>query len=134
MAEHMVDSPAPKAGAKTKPKPAPSPPKKKLSKKERLKQELMGHVGGNQEDVAKATAAQEREKELQAYEQQAEQIMGQILKRAKLGPSDKLTLREFCDIMWRGGNASPLDEDDPVKEDEDDDEEEEAEESDSLAD
>merc|ERR1719263_1334698 len=87
-------------------------PKKKgkLTKKERMQQELLGTMG---EVFAEGTAQfkdvdadAEYEAELLRY---GKQMVGQMIQRSKLPPNTELTLREFRDMVWRAGVASPLD-------------------------
>jgi len=40
----------------------------------------------------------------------------QMMQRAKMSGEQELTLREYCDLVWRTGEASPLDNDGPVEE------------------
>merc|ERR1712203_1315631 len=73
-------------------------------------------------------ALPEKDRETEMFHQQAENMMQQMINRAKLRPTTKVTLREFCDLVWRTGNASPLDPDEwnapPKSKDEDDDDDE----------
>eukprot|EP00443_Scrippsiella_acuminata_P058801 CAMPEP_0115439432 /NCGR_PEP_ID=MMETSP0271-20121206/35774_1 /TAXON_ID=71861 /ORGANISM="Scrippsiella trochoidea, Strain CCMP3099" /LENGTH=273 /DNA_ID=CAMNT_0002865125 /DNA_START=54 /DNA_END=876 /DNA_ORIENTATION=+ len=126
----LADKPATSSKlGKTKPKKPE--PKGKLSKKERMKQELMGQLSPGFDKMSESLTKDEDEKELKLYEQQAGQMLMQMMNRAKLGPKDKMTLSEFCDMVWRGGNWSPLDEDEPTKDP--DDIRDEEEDVDSLA-
>jgi len=117
---------------KAPPKPKP---KGKLSKKERMKQELLGELSPGMADIDAKLANAEKEEyenQLKTYENQVISMLGQMVQRAHLGPDDKVTLSEFCDLIWRGGNFSPLDEDVPVKtKDEFDEDDDDA--SDALA-
>merc|ERR1712061_447842 len=93
--------------------------------KERMKADLLGSLAPGFDSLSKALP--ENDKEAQMFHQQAENMTNQMINRAKLRPDTKVTLREFCDLVWRTGNASPLDPDEwnqPIKkpgEDEDDD-------------
>merc|ERR1712187_329966 len=106
---------------KKEPKRAPSKPKAKLTKKERMKQELMGELGMAFEAGAGQVGPdvdEEREykKTLLQY---GNQMVQQMIQRSKLPPETDLSLREFCDLVWRAGQASPLDADEPEKEKDD---------------
>eukprot|EP00931_Biecheleriopsis_adriatica_P115020 TRINITY_DN90872_c0_g1_i1.p1 TRINITY_DN90872_c0_g1~~TRINITY_DN90872_c0_g1_i1.p1 ORF type:complete len:238 (+),score=57.37 TRINITY_DN90872_c0_g1_i1:25-714(+) len=89
----------------------------KLSKKERLQLELDKGLGGILADLkdtseADAKAAQE------SYDiilRQGSQMIGNMMRNSKLGPDTEVTLREFCDIVWRSGKPSPLDQDTPER-------------------
>merc|ERR1712070_739283 len=99
--------------------PAP-PPKKPTTKKEKKKAELMASLGMAFDSVA-STMPEPEDKEFEMLEKQAMQMIQQMVHRSKLPPTQELTLREWCDLVWRTGNASPLDQDEPQKEEEDDD-------------
>mmetsp|Transcript_66262 Transcript_66262/g.178285 ORF Transcript_66262/g.178285 Transcript_66262/m.178285 type:complete len:219 (-) Transcript_66262:239-895(-) len=134
LAQQMLDDKPKNNGLAKKAPPKPKPTGK-LSKKDRMKQELLGELTGSLDDVEKRLSEAEKkeeERELKTYEQQVLQMMGQMMQRAKLTYKDDVTLSEFCDLIWRGGNWSPLDADEPVK-DADDLREEEEENQDSLA-
>ncbi|OLQ07074.1 hypothetical protein AK812_SmicGene9553 [Symbiodinium microadriaticum] len=91
---------------------------RKLSKKERMKQELSGHLGqmfGELKDSS-AADAQKDEEMYQAVFQQGEQMIHRIAQQAKLPMNTEVTLREWCDMAWRAGRFSPLDPDKPKKE------------------
>merc|ERR1712008_126404 len=88
------------------------PRQSRLTKKERLKQELLGHVAEGFDSMASGLQKEEDEdSDVKAFKQQADAMMGQMMNRAKFKVDTKVTLREFCDLVWRTGNASPLDED-----------------------
>eukprot|EP00439_Symbiodinium_sp_Y106_P076834 s723_g15.t3 len=91
---------------------------RKLSKKERMKQELSGHLGqmfGELKDSSAADAKKDEEM-YQAVFQQGEQMIHRIAQQAKLPMTTEVTLREWCDMAWRAGRFSPLDPDKPKKE------------------
>ncbi|CAE6927382.1 unnamed protein product [Symbiodinium sp. CCMP2456] len=91
---------------------------RKLSKKERMKQELSGHLGqmfGELKDSSVADAKKDEEM-YQAVFQQGEQMIHRIAQQAKLPMNTEVTLREWCDMAWRAGRFSPLDPDKPKKE------------------
>ncbi|CAE7699006.1 unnamed protein product [Symbiodinium pilosum] len=105
--------------AKSTKAPVPGPGRK-LSKKERLKQDLSGHLGqifGDLKDSS-ASDAKKSEETYQAVFQQGEQMIQRIAQQAKLPLSTEVTLREWCDMAWRTGRFSPLDPDKPKKEEE----------------
>jgi len=88
-----------------------APQKKgKLTKKERMQQELLGSMG---EVFAAGTAQFKDVDEDKEYEatllQYGKQTVQQMIQRSRLPPNTELTLREFCDMVWRAGSASPLD-------------------------
>eukprot|EP00747_Dinoflagellata_sp_TGD_P064882 gnl/TRDRNA2_/TRDRNA2_154106_c0_seq1.p1 gnl/TRDRNA2_/TRDRNA2_154106_c0~~gnl/TRDRNA2_/TRDRNA2_154106_c0_seq1.p1 ORF type:complete len:272 (-),score=66.68 gnl/TRDRNA2_/TRDRNA2_154106_c0_seq1:40-768(-) len=91
-----------------KKKKKPPPQKKATTKKEKRMAELKGLIGGNFE----GSFSEENRDSYKLYRQQTESIIGQASQRSKLPLDTKFTLREFCDLMWRTGNASPLDPDD----------------------
>ncbi|CAE7818968.1 unnamed protein product [Symbiodinium sp. CCMP2592] len=101
---------------------------RKLSKKERMKQELSGHLGqmfGELKDSSAADAKKDEEM-YQAVFQQGEQMIHRIAQQAKLPMNTEVTLREWCDMAWRAGRFSPLDPDKPKKEEDFPDEDAEA--------
>merc|ERR1711924_144688 len=106
---------------KKEPRRPPSKPKGALTKKERMKQELMGELGmafdaGASQVGPEVDEESEYRKTLQQY---GNQTVQQMITRSKLPPETDLTLREFCDLVWRAGQASPLDVDEPAKKTED---------------
>merc|ERR1712039_1107214 len=123
LADSMVKEYGKEKKKKEEPKPKPKP-RSKMTKKERMKADLLGSLAPGFDSLSKALP--ENDKEAEMFRQQSENMMNQMINRAKLRPDTKVTLREFCDLVWRTGNASPLDPDDmfaePKKpEDEDDD-------------
>ncbi|CAK0852488.1 unnamed protein product [Prorocentrum cordatum] len=108
LAREMTSNNKPK-----QPKQKPRPKMSKLSKKERMKQELLGHIGSDFDALAQDAQVDRVEDDpmFETYEQQARQSIGQMANNAKLRPDDELTLREFCDLIWRAANWSPLDPD-----------------------
>merc|ERR1712125_170318 len=91
-----------------KPKPKPKP--KKLTKKERMKAELMGHLAPGLDDAMNLMPVDD-DKERRMLQQQSDNMFAQMIRRSKLPPTQEINLREFCDLVWRTGQASPLDED-----------------------
>mmetsp|Transcript_54931 Transcript_54931/g.170151 ORF Transcript_54931/g.170151 Transcript_54931/m.170151 type:complete len:148 (-) Transcript_54931:28-471(-) len=89
-------------------------PPGKLTKKERMRQELLGSLAGSFDEVADRLEP-EQDREEQVYRQQASSFLMQAANRAKLKPTDEVTLTEFCDVVWRAGNPSPLDWDEPPR-------------------
>merc|ERR1719491_229001 len=85
-----------------------SPPK--LSRKERVKQELAAKLGTALSPVDNlpnyGDPREHREKELR---KKTEEVMLQVFKKTKLPRDWKYTLREFCDVVFRASNPSPLD-------------------------
>ncbi|CAK9017107.1 Uncharacterized protein SCF082_LOCUS13481 [Durusdinium trenchii] len=111
-----VSPPSPPPSTKT----AKTVEASKLSKKERmkreLKQELRDDLGAvfQQMDSAKSNTAY-----YQRVKEQGEQMILQMSRQSKLPLDTDVTLREWCDIVWRSGRFSPLDQDQPKKLDED---------------
>lgn len=95
-----------------KAKAAPKPKGGKLTKKERMRQELLGSLSGGFDEVTDQLKPEEETKD-KVYQQQAMNLLGQAMRRAKLTPADEVTLKEFCDMIWRTGNASPFDPEGP---------------------
>mmetsp|Transcript_60752 Transcript_60752/g.180987 ORF Transcript_60752/g.180987 Transcript_60752/m.180987 type:complete len:204 (-) Transcript_60752:137-748(-) len=110
LAELMLKGSRKPREAREKKKQQAQKPRAKLTKKERMRQELLGSLAGSFNEVADVLPQKDTEHEL--YEQQAQNFITQAAQRAKLRPEDEVTLKEFCDIIWRSGNASPLDSDD----------------------
>lgn len=113
LADKLLGGKAKKGSAKSKKERKADAKKanKKLTRKERMKQELLGSLANSFDAVTNQLPQEDRERKM--YEQQALQFLSQAANRAHLKPEDKVTLQEFCDVVWRAGNPSPLDEDDP---------------------
>ncbi|CAE6971860.1 unnamed protein product [Symbiodinium natans] len=86
---------------------------RKLSKKERMKQDLSGHLGQIFNDLKDSSTADAKKNEemYQAVFQQGEQMVNRMAQQAKLPLDTEVTLREWCDMAWRAGRFSPLDPD-----------------------
>mmetsp|Transcript_17617 Transcript_17617/g.31846 ORF Transcript_17617/g.31846 Transcript_17617/m.31846 type:complete len:204 (-) Transcript_17617:107-718(-) len=98
------------------------PQKKPQTKKEKQKQALMGHLGGTFENALEAMP-EPPDTKLEMLKTKSQEMFMQIIARSKLPPDTEINLREFCDLVWRAGNASPLDPDEwlnpPTKDEED---------------
>mmetsp|Transcript_37749 Transcript_37749/g.82660 ORF Transcript_37749/g.82660 Transcript_37749/m.82660 type:complete len:196 (+) Transcript_37749:31-618(+) len=94
----------------------PKPPTKK-TKKQRRMEELTQVMTGSFATLDQAPLRTRDDPErMQQLASMSTNMLVQAMKRAKLGPEDKLTLKEFCDVVWRAGNPSPLDpEEEPEK-------------------
>lgn len=79
-------------------------------KKARAKLELLQKMGGqiNTKNIPENTKTLESATK-QQMESMSMQTLQHIVKRTKLPPDHQYTAREFCDIMWRIQNPSPLD-------------------------
>eukprot|EP00928_Gymnodinium_smaydae_P040321 TRINITY_DN27358_c0_g2_i1.p1 TRINITY_DN27358_c0_g2~~TRINITY_DN27358_c0_g2_i1.p1 ORF type:complete len:194 (-),score=42.11 TRINITY_DN27358_c0_g2_i1:80-661(-) len=95
--------------------------KSKMTKKERMNAELLGHLAGSFDKIPDADPISDKMKK--QYQQTADGIVGQMIRNSKLSPDTELTVREFCDLAFRSGQASPLDQDEPEKEEKDEKEE-----------
>lgn len=106
-AEHMDQQEAleeKKNAAKLPPAPKPKP----LTKKEKRKKALSGMMGGSWQHLDRMPQAQDMEaQKMKKY--QIESMMGKIFNRSAVELDDEVTLREFCDMVWRTGEMSPLD-------------------------
>lgn len=108
--DSKVNSPSP-----TSAKPA------KLSKKERMKQELKQQLNGDLRTVFQdMESAKDKTAYYQRIREQGEQMILQMSRQSKLPFDTDLTLREWCDLVWRSGRFSPLDQDKPKKVDDSD--------------
>mmetsp|Transcript_93719 Transcript_93719/g.166746 ORF Transcript_93719/g.166746 Transcript_93719/m.166746 type:complete len:177 (-) Transcript_93719:63-593(-) len=93
-------------------KPKARPKGKSQSKKERMKQELseQGVFDGMMRSAHEDARFQDEET-YQKTVSTGESFVAQMLARSKLKPETEVTLREWCDLVWRSGRASPLDQD-----------------------
>lgn len=91
---------------------AAKPTDKKLSRKERIKQELMGRIGSHFDAVVKHLPGGTSERDMvhEKVLSQGASVMGQIIQKTKLPPDTEFELAEFCDVMYRQSHTTPLDE------------------------
>merc|ERR1719324_2339914 len=75
-----------------------------------MQQELLGSMG---EVFSQGVSQFQDVDEDKNYEDEllkyGKQMVQQMIQRSKLPPDTELTLREFCDMVWRAGTASALD-------------------------
>lgn len=101
---------AAEAKAKKEVAAAAKAPPAKLSRRDRVKQELAAKLGNAFSPVDNlpnyGDAKAHKQKELR---KKTEEVMLQVFKKTKLPRDWKYTLREFCDVVFRASNPSPLD-------------------------
>mmetsp|Transcript_616 Transcript_616/g.1264 ORF Transcript_616/g.1264 Transcript_616/m.1264 type:complete len:199 (-) Transcript_616:147-743(-) len=120
VAEHIEAEEKQKQEAEEKKKRKPAP-RKPQTKKEKQKQALLGHLGGSFQNALEAMP-DPPDTRLEMLKSKSQEMFMQMIHRSKLPPDTMINLREFCDLVWRSGNASPLDPDEwlnPPKKDDD---------------
>lgn len=83
-----------------------------LGTRGKKKLDLLAKMGGVVEEKIQSMPSnvETREKAQKDYmKQMSMQTVQNVIKRTKLPPDHRYTVKEFCDIMWRVQNPSPLD-------------------------